>query len=600
MTSDPPPCAPYRTIARTLASVLARRSSVAGTLLVFLVAGCGDLTTGLIGAGTSTTSPNAGAGGGAGAGAGAGAGGGTGAGTGAGAGAGAGLADAGAVVDQGPGTVTLHRLNQAEYNNTVRDLLGTTLTPADTFPPDGISDGFDNNASALTLSTDALRVIESAAETLAAQATDPKGTALQRLAPCTGANVQSCIDSFVRTFGLRAWRRPLTAGEVTAMVALAQAGVQQYKETYAQQVERAVIAFLTSPHFLFRVELDPDPTSTAAHPLGAYELASRVSYFLWSSTPDDTLLGAATDASLLTDAGLATQLARMLGDGRAQALAQNFAGQWLELRQAAAFIPDATVFPAWNTALRDDMLQQTKLTFADLLQGTSSLGDLFVSGSAYLNDRLATFYGLTPPGSSVLQRVAVPAGPRRGLLAQGAILSATSFPVRTSLVRRGQFVQEQLFCANVPPPPPNVPGLPPANASGSQRQRLEAHVTSAVCAGCHDAMDPYGFVLEQFDAIGALRAFDGTVPIDPSATLPDGTHVSDVQDLQKHMATDAQVPNCFVEKMATYALGRSLDSNDSVGLGALQDAFVKSGQHVDQAIRQIAVSPMFRTRHGGV
>ncbi len=498
-----------------------------------------------------------------------------------------------------PGTVVLHRLNRAEYNNTVQALLGTTRTPADAFPPDGASGGFDNNASALTLSTTELRLMESAAETLAAEAADPNGTTLQRIAPCAATSAQPCIEQFVRNFGLRAWRRPLSEDEVTAMVALAQSGVEKFQETPAQQVERALLAFLVSPHFLFRVEVDPDPASTAPHPLGEYELASRLSYFLWSSMPDDALLAAAADGSLLSDVGLAQQFQRMLADSRAQAFSENFAGQWLELRAAAAFTPDAQLFPSWNTALRDDMVQQTKLAFADLLRGTDTLADLFLSDSVYLNDRLATFYGLIAPGSTALKKVQVPAGPRRGLLGQGAILSATSLPVRTSLVRRGQFIQDHLFCSPLPPPPADVPTLPPPSATGSQRQRLEAHVTAAVCASCHNAMDPYGFVLEQFDAVGALRTLDGTVPIDTSAKLPDGTQVANVQELQAVMAADPRIPNCLAQQLATYALGRTLESGNA-SLVALQAGFLKSGQHVDQAIRQVVMSPAFRTRHGGL
>ena len=506
---------------------------------------------------------------------------------------------------QDPGTVVLHRLNRAEYNNTVHDLpLAPPRRRRMRSPPDGVSGGFDNNASALTLSTTELRLMESAAESLAAEAADPKGTTLGRIAPCTsttGTSVQSCLQTFVRSFGLRAWRRPLADDEVTAMVTVAQSGVQQYQETYAQQVERAVLAFLTSPHFLFRVELDPDPTSTAEHPLDVYELASRVSYFLWSSMPDDALLASAADGSLLTDAGLATQLARMLTDSHMTGgLPQNFAGQWLELRAASAFVPDPAIFPGWTTALRDDMVQQTQLTFGDLLQGSSTLADLFLSDSTYLNDRLATFYGLTPPGSATLVKALVPVGPRRGILGQGAVLSATSFPVRTSLVRRGQYVQANLFCSPLPPPPADVPALPPASTAGSQRQRLEAHVTSSVCGACHNAMDPFGFVLEQFDAIGALRTMDGNVPIDTSATLPDGKQVANVQELQSYMASDPRIPNCFVQQATTYALGRDLGPADSATLGTLQQDFASSGQHVDQLVRQIVTSAAFRQRHGGL
>lgn len=506
---------------------------------------------------------------------------------------------AGAMAAPDLGSVVLHRLNRAEYNNTVHDLLGTSLTPADTFPPDGASAGFDNNASALTLSTTSLRQMQTAAETLAAEATNPNGATLARIAPCNEMPEATCVEQFVRSFGLRVWRRPLTDAEVTSMVSVAGSGVEKFQDSYAQQIERGLLAFLISPHFSFRVELDAQPLSIASHPLSAYELATRLSYFVWSSTPDDDLLAAAKDGSLLGDVVLGKQLERLLADPRARAFSENFAGQWLQLRAAATFAPDTALFPAWNTALREDMVKQTKLAFADLLDGTSTLGDLFLSDRSYLNDRLATFYGLPLPGSTELKKVQLPAGPRRGLLGQGAVLSAQSLPVRTSIVHRGQFIQEHLFCATVPPPPANIPTLPPTTATGSQRQRLEAHVSSPVCASCHKAMDPYGFVLEQFDAIGALRTLDGQVPIDTSAKLPDGTPVANVQELQAVMAADPRIANCFARQIATYALGRTLATDDP-SLLALQTDFSKAGQHVDQALRQVVMSPAFRTRHGGL
>jgi hypothetical protein len=166
-------------------------------------------------------------------------------------------------------------------------------------------------------------------------------------------------------------------------------------------------------------------------------------------------------------------------------------------------------------------------------------------------------------------------------------------------VRRGQFIQDHLFCSPLPPPPPDVPALPPATTSGSQRQRLEAHVSAPVCAACHKSMDPYGFVLEQYDAIGALRTHDGDVLIDTSATLPNGKHVANVEELQALMATDARTANCFVQQLATYALGRKLDGNDRASLTALQKDFSSSGQDVGRAIRQVAMSRAFRMRHGG-
>lgn len=499
-----------------------------------------------------------------------------------------------------PGSVTLHRLNKAEYNNTVHDLLGTQLTPANAFSSDPTANGFDNNADALTLSTPDLQNYESAAEALADELIAPQNAnRLNNLAPCANASdansdVTSCLRNFASTFGKRAWRRPLTSDEVNTLVSL---GMGQSTDTYTQRVETTLVSMLVSPHFIFRVELDPNPTSVTPHDLNGYELATRLSYFLWSSTPDDELLSVAADGSLLTDAGLKTQVARMLADSRAAALTQNFAGQWLQLRATQALQPDPNAFPAWDESLRTAMLQQSQLVFLDLLSGADPLSSLFTSDTTYLNDRLAKHYGLPLPGSSTL--IKSPAGDRKGLLTQAAVLASTSFPTRTSLVRRGEMVMAELLCTPPPPAPANVPQLPSSNANiTTQRQRLEVHATSASCAACHNLMDPYGFVLEPFDGIGAKRSTDNGAPIDPTAKLQDGTPLNSVDDLTKIMASDVRVPNCMVQKLFTYALGRTIDSSDAPTVSALQSGFLAEDQRLNLLISDVVLSDAFRMRRG--
>ena len=495
-----------------------------------------------------------------------------------------------------PGSVTLHRLNRSEYNNSVHDLLNTQLTPADTFNNDPTANGFDNNADALTLSTVDLQNYEAAAEALADELLDPNNAArLNTLAPCANQNdLGTCLSNFVSTFGKRVWRRPLTPTEVTTVQAL---GMAQSTDTYAQRVETVLVTLLVSPDFIFRVETDPNPTSTTIHDLTSYELATRLSYFLWSSTPDAPLMAAADDNTLLTDAGLAAQVTRMLADTRAAAITQNFAGQWLQLRATQALQPDPVLFPSWDEDLRSAMVQQSQLVFLDLLTGSEPLSSLFTSDTTYLNDRLAKHYGMPLPGSSTLQKV--PTGDRRGLLTQAAVLASSSFPGRTSLVRRGEMVLSALLCAPPPPPPPNVPQLPANNANiVTQRQRLEAHATSASCAACHNLMDPYGFVLEPFDAIGAKRTTDNGAVIDPTAKLQDGTPLNSVDDLTKLMATDVRVPNCMVQKLFTYALGRTVNSSDAATLSTLQSSFLSKGQRLNTLISDVVFSDAFRMRRG--
>ncbi len=496
-----------------------------------------------------------------------------------------------------PPPTTLHRLNRIQYNNTVHDLLGTAQTPADNFSADATADGFDNNADVLSLSSGDLQLMEQAAESLAAEATDPNGKAFASLAPCSTSDTSMCLTRFIDTFGLRAWRRPLTASEVATLTTFATSGAGI---SFPQQVNRAITVMLSSPYFLYRVELDADPSSSVAHALTSYELATRLSYFVWNSCPDTSLLQAADDGSLLTDGGLQTQLARMLADPHAKSLISDFAGQWLELRNTAIFSPNTQMFPAWDANLRDAMVGQSEAVFGDLLDGTITLDQLFANDHTYLNDQLARLYGLPAVGSSTLTKVSVPPGPRRGLLGQAAVLAATSFPIRTSLVHRGQYVLAQLLCSPPPPAPPNVPALAAgATVTGSQRQRLEAHIANPACASCHTLMDPYGFVLEQFDAIGALRSQDNNISINTSATLPSGQTVADVSALQQVLQNDPRVPQCFVSQLYTYAMGRTPTASDAATVTPLQQTFAQSGQHVDQLLHQIVFSSAFRTRRGG-
>lgn len=493
-----------------------------------------------------------------------------------------------------PGTVTLHRLNKTEYNNSVHDLLGTQQTPADNFAADPTANGFDNNADALTLSTTDLQFYETAAEGLANELVDPNNPQFTKLAPCQNMNAMAaCVTNFVQTQGLRFWRRPLTSTEVTAITTLA---ATTAASNYPEQIETASIAMLMSPYFIFRVELDPNNAPTEVHPLSGYELATRLSYFLWSSTPDSALLAAAADGSILTDAGLQAQVTRMLADPHAVALTSDFAGQWLELRATQAMQPDPNVFPTWDENLRSAMIQQTELTFGDLLDGSQPLSSIFTSNTTYMNDRLAQHYGMPAVGSSTLKKVA--AGTRKGLLTQAAVLASTSFAIRTSLVRRGAYVMGQLLCIPPAPPPANVPQLPSGSTTYvTQRQRLESHVNNPSCAACHNTIDPYGFVLEVFDGIGASRTTDNGGAIDPTATLQDGTHLSGVADLTTLMSNDVRVPNCMVQQLYIYALGRSLTTSDTATLQSLQAKF-GTNQRVDQLIQSIALSDAFRMRQG--
>ena len=496
------------------------------------------------------------------------------------------------------GRVGLHRLNRTEYNNSVRDLLGTQQQPANAFTADPTANGFDNNAAALTLSGTALALYETAAEALASEAVTNNPN-FNKLVPCAAADTSTtCVGTFVQVFGRRAWRRPLSQDETAQVVTAATASA--VASNFSQQIETAIHLLLMSPNFLFRVELDPNPASATPHFLAPYELATRLSYLVWSSGPDDVLLQAAADNSILQESVLLAQLQRMLKDPRASAFTDNFAGQWLELRNTATYQPDAKTFPTFDEPLRTAMLQESSMVFADVLHGTLPINQLLTANYTYVNDRLATHYGLPKVNSDQLQRISTDKTPRQGLLGQAAVLTATSFPTRTSLVHRGQYVLAQLLCSPPPPAPPNVPALDmgAVTPTGTQRQRLEAHAKDGACAACHNAMDPYGIVLETFDGIGAARTQDNGLPVDPNVVLPDGASVGDLGSLSKNLAADPRFNKCVVQQLFAYGLGRGITDGDSKTVTSLEDALAGNNFHFDALLEQLVLSSAFRAREG--
>ena len=483
----------------------------------------------------------------------------------------------------------LHRLNGEEYDTTVRDLLNTKLSFKAKFLNDEFANGFDNNASALSMTRPRLQGFQLAAEALADELTADGSQTLSTLAPCTGGTAQkACLTNFVGRFSARAWRRPSTQAEVSKVVADASAS----GGTYAAQVKLATTAILMSPYFLYRVEIGEGREDGLLNP---YELASRLSYFLWSSTPDDELTAAAADGSLLRDEVLDAQVTRMLSDRKAEAFSDRFAGMWLGVRQAEAFLPDKTVFPDFDAELQASAVAQTKATFNDLIAGKMAFHELFDGNTTYINDRLAKHYDMPAPNSTVLVKVA--AGKRRGVLTQAGVLMGQSLPDRTSLVHRGAFLLQNVLCATPPGAPPNVPALQESNPNAkTQRQRLEVHATVPSCAVCHNLIDPYGFVLESYDATGTFRTLDNGGVIDTSAQLPDGTKVADVDELSAIFAKSPAVSSCLVQKVSTYAIGRTLTSADAAHVNKLHADLLKDGQRVDHLLHKLVLSPLFRRR----
>jgi len=645
-----------------------------------------------------------------------------------------------------PGRVTLHRLNRAEYNNTIRDLVGVNFQPADDFPADDSGYGFDNIGDVLSVPPVLLEKYLAAAEKIleaAIVSEDPAKARLRRFdavdlngsapsEPLEGGarrlgregdifvkvsfpqegeyalrasaygdqfgpepprmtfklgkkdlrtfdvpveigdarvyevrlrvpagterfsasyinNLVNNTDKdpkkrgdrnliieylevagpldvplpplpethrriFVREpaptnkvdyareiitrFATRAYRRPARTDEVDRLVKFVQSAMKQ-GDSFERGIQIALQAVLVSPHFLFRGELQPEPNNPdAVHPINEFALASRLSYFLWSSMPDDELFGLAAKGALRKN--LDRQVRRMLKDSKSRALVDNFAGQWLQLRNLRIATPDAKTFPDYDDALRAAMQGETEAFFEHIIHDDRSVLDFLNANYTFANERLARHYGLKGIQGEAFQRVSLKGTGRSGVLTQGAILTLTSNPTRTSPVKRGKYVLENILGSPPPPPPPDVPELKEVKLVGTLRQRMEQHRENPTCASCHARMDPIGFGFENFDGIGAWRQKDGEFPIDPAGELVSGETFKGPADLTAILVKRKrdEFVRCLSEKMLTYALGRGLEYYDKCALDQISKGVSRKGYRFSSLILEVTRSVPFQQRRG--
>jgi mono/diheme cytochrome c family protein len=417
--------------------------------------------------------------------------------------------------------------------------------------------------------------------------------------PANAAQEQPCARRIITTLARRAYRRPVDERDIAPLMATYDR--ERRASDFNHGVEAAVEAILVSPHFLFAVESDPAGAAPGTvHPLGDLELATRLSLFLWSSIPDEQLLGVAQQGRLHEPAVMNAQITRMLADPRAQALTRNFAGQWLYLRNLDQQRPDTDVFPQFDVRLRAAMSQETELFFTHVLQSNRSVLDFLSSDYTFLNARLARHYGITGVNGTAMRLVHLdPAWHRGGLLGQASVLTVTSYGNHTSVVKRGKWVLENLLAAAPPPPPPNVPALKEAHDGKllTARQQMELHRADPACASCHVRMDPMGFSLENYDAVGAWRTMDVGQPIDSSGILPDGTHFSGLSGLQRILLDHReQFVEAFTARLMTYALSRGLGPFDQPQVRAIARAADADGDRIQTIIRGIVASDSFRLK----
>jgi hypothetical protein len=522
-----------------------------------------------------------------------------------GAGTGAVPSDCVAATPADPGLSYSRRLTRTEYNNTVRELLGDATAPANAFPAEVLTFnagtdyfGFDNDPSVQSVPELLADGYFAAAETLATAAVRNLAT----LVPCS-ARDRACGEEFVRSFGERAFRRPLASEEVARFMAPFDAGMAT---DFASGVRLVVTAMLQSAPFLYRIESGTAASGAWLKPT-SWEMASRLSYFLWQSMPDEPLFDAARRNELETADQVAAQAARMLDDPKARAMVADFHRQWLGLRGVPHLQKDATRFSAFNESIAGDMVVEADRFIQDIVfDGSGNASELFSSASTFVNGNLASFYGIPNVTGNAFQKVTLDGTRRAGLLTLGAPLAQLAKQNQTSPVLRGKFVREQLLCEHVLPPPADINVMvPELDPNLTTRERFSQHSTDDACAGCHVLMDPIGFGLENYDAVGKWRDTENGDPIDASGSIDEGEGADAAgpfvgpAELGARLASSETVKHCMALNWYRYANGRGEKPADACELETLTARFTASGHDVKALLLALTQTSAFLHRRPG-
>jgi hypothetical protein len=492
-----------------------------------------------------------------------------------------------------PGPAVLPRLTEKQYRNTLSDLFGTRAARVALEPDTNPYLFYSIGATSTALSE---RGTQSYAD--AAAAVLDAATVDQTFLGCAPqAAGDACTSDFLARFGRRMFRRPLTQEELDRWVAVAR---DTGDVAPIDGVRFALYGMLQSPNFLYRFEEgEPDPKNTARRRYTSYEMAERLAFFLWNTTPDDQLLDAAERDELTTDAGLRREAQRLIASPRAREPVQDFFSQYFDLQRLSGVERDVARYPLYSHALIDAMRHEIRLLVEDFVFRTDGdIRQIFSTRRTFVNTPLAALYQVEAPGASPIAFVPVelPAdGPRAGLLTLGAFLAMNAHPTETSPTLRGKYVRERVLCQTVPPPPDNVDTeLGPTMEARTLRERLEQHRHDPGCAGCHSFIDPPGFLFESFDSIGVYRTEVDGIPLDTSGDL-DGTPLADARDLARELSNNAQVSACIVKQLYRHASGRLDERSEERALIDVEKKFAAQGYRFSALLLELVQSEGFRT-----